>query len=223
MYLQQYKSHISQYCKSYQLYRGNSCDCDLRLRYVVANSNCSYWLQVYLWLHRGCTTYLTTRDRAQLFICNANVILETFNWIVAYGDRSCGGLLLHSASNCDWFFTYCWSPMINITSATRWATREMILPSRDGFYGFDAQNSLVAAKHNTTLACTYFRVTRWLMCMHIAQWIARRIAKVKLGSTPAICLAMALRQPGGNFFRSESLNCVSWCASRHRSDIVHWA
>ena len=51
--------------------------------------------------------------------------------------------------------------------------------------------------------------------------IAHRIAEVELGSTPAICLATALRRPAAKIFRSESLDRIAHRASCRRSDIVH--
>ena len=76
---------------------------------------------------------------------------------------------------------------------------------------------LVTAKYNTAHACMYVRMTRWITCAHTAQWVAHRITKVEHGSTPAICLVTALRQPSG---KSVS---VRKSRSRCRSNIVHRA
>ena len=81
----------------------------------------------------------------------------------------------------------------------------------------------VTAKSQHFHACE----NRYCTCVHLESLIASFIAKVELGSTPAICLATALRQCNGKHFRSESLDRVarraSHHASRRRSDIAHQA
>ena len=99
--------------------------------------------------------------------------------------------------------------------------REMICPDcatlRYDFRIFDAQNVPVSQrKRNTFMHVRAHIATRIIR-------IAHRIAKVELGSTPAICLATPCDSPAAKTFRSESLDHVARSASHRRSDVVHRA
>ena len=114
--------------------------------------------------------------------------------------------------------------MHNITSAMRCATGEMIYPHRAILqYGLCIDASSVHKMHScrneiATLSCP----PKQMLHMRTLR-IVHRITKVELGSTPAICLATALRQSNGEHFRSESLDRVARHASHPKSGVVHRA